>query len=176
MVLDFGMGCLHLLFCVICGPQWICVTLLGECWLLQSFHNSFLMSYVSAFCEIPINHCPPGLHTVHYRQILNLSSSCFSFKRRWDYRPLYHHVKVVMCFYEMTFSKNNKNLLWRSTVLFKVWLDKGEENDYSSQIYYHKRKYLMAFSDNLGFSFWFLHTVNIILLCWQNAHTLEQLG
>lgn len=63
----------------------------------------------------------------------------------------------------MTFSKNNKNLLWRSTVLFKVWLDKGEENDYSSQIYYHKRKYLMAFSDNLGFSFWFLHTVNIIL-------------
>lgn len=72
MVLDFGMGCLHLLFCVICGPQWICVTLLGECWLLQSFHNSFLMSYVSAFCEIPINHCPPGLHTVHY-------SSCLSF-------------------------------------------------------------------------------------------------
>lgn len=59
--------------------------------------------------------------------------------------------------------KKKKNLLWRSIVLFKVWLDKGEENDYSTQIYYHKRKYLMDFSENLGFSLWFLYKVNIIL-------------
>lgn len=74
MVLGFGVGCLHLLFCVICGPQWIYVTLLGECWLLQAFHNSFLMSYVSAFCEIPTNHCLPGLHTVHYSSCLSCST------------------------------------------------------------------------------------------------------